>query len=551
LNATVRLATFIRNLLISGKGAGWRAGVSAALDELVLRMRQTDLQGSHGLQTARPRAWALAGVLAGLLALPGAAWAQTPAPRTPPVPAIAAAMTPPPTVRPVINLRPDQVSLLRRTLDQAESHGFEHDEFATPGLDAQLQSRDPAIRHAGQDRLMDAVVRYAQAIHAGRLTSADYLYEWGLHPAAYDAEADFDQAVAEDHLPAWLDSLPPPYTGYDALRGALTSYRTIAARGGWQTIGPGPDMALGSVDPRVPALRARLAVEDSTVAATGAPVFDDALAQGVIRAQKRFGLAPTGVVSKGTLAALNTPVNERVAQIIANMERWRWLPQELPADRIQVNIAAAVLTVFHNDTPTLSMRAVTGRPGDETPMLESQIQSVVFNPPWNVPPSIATKELWPKERANPSYFARNDFVVITNPDGSTRLQQKAGPKAALGKVKFDFANKYGVYLHDTPSHGTFGQYARMVSHGCVRLERPVVLAKAVMDGDAKWTPDAIDAALDAGDTIRAPLPKPISVFLLYWTAYVGPDGQANFRGDPYDWDRTLMQRIDAGAHSGA
>jgi murein L,D-transpeptidase YcbB/YkuD len=141
--------------------------------------------------------------------------------------------------------------------------------------------------------------------------------------------------------------------------------------------------------------------------------------------------------------------------------------------------------------------------------------------------------------------------VIHDPDGGVRLQQKAGPKAALGRIKFDFSNPYGVYLHDTPTHSTFGRYARMISHGCVRLERPLVLAKAVMDGDSKWTPDVIDQTLDSGDTVRASLPRPISVFLFYWTAYVGPDGQANFRGDPYDWDRALMQRIVAAGNNAA
>jgi murein L,D-transpeptidase YcbB/YkuD len=464
---------------------------------------------------------------------------------------LATPVPPPMAPRPVITLKPEQVALLRKTLDQAETHGFEHNQFATPGLDEQLQSRDPARRRAGQDQLIAATLRYALAVHGGRLAQSDYLYEWGLRPAAYDPGPDFDLAATQDRLAAWLDSLPPPYTGYDALRGALVTYRAIARNGGWDVIPAGPDLKPGEHDVRVRALRARLAAEDTAVSATGPSVMDPALVEALKRAQKRFGLEPNGVLGKSTLAALNLPVSERVDQIIANMERWRWLPPELPADRIQVNIAAAVLTVFHNDTPTLSMRAVTGRPDDETPMLQSVIHSVVFNPPWNVPSTIATKELWPKERAHPGYFARNDFIVITNPDGTKRLQQKAGDKAALGHVKFDFANKYGVYLHDTPTHSAFGRYARMVSHGCVRLEHPVVLAKAVMEGDAKWTPEAIDAAIDDGDTVRAPLAKPISVFLLYWTAYVGPDGQANFRSDPYDWDRALMQRIVAGDHGGA
>ena len=245
------------------------------------------------------------------------------------------------------------------------------------------------------------------------------------------------------------------------------------------------------------------------------------------------------------------PIAERVSQITANMERWRWLPAVLPADRIQVNIAAAVLTVFHADAPQLSMRAVTGRPGDETPMLTSTIQSIVLNPPWNVPGEIAAKELWPKERAHPGYLERNDFIVIPLEGGGTRLQQKAGNKAALGHVKFDFYNKYGVYLHDTPTHGTFGKYTRQESHGCVRLERPVVLAKALLDGDPEWTPDQIDSTIAAGDTVRVPLAKPIAVFLLYWTTFVGPDGGVNFRADPYHWDHALTQRIAQVAHGGA
>jgi murein L,D-transpeptidase YcbB/YkuD len=441
--------------------------------------------------------------------------------------------------------------LLEQALAQAETHGFEHDAFPTADIEAMLQSPDPVARRNGQTSLVSATLRYAQAVHAGRLAPDAFLYEWGLRPPSYDPTADFVQAVAQDRLGAWLASLPPPYTGYDSLRKALATYRAIAANGGWKAIADGPDLKPGAADPRVRALRARLAIEDSATAATGSAVYDKALAQAVMRAQKRFGLEPSGVLNKQTLEALNTPVEERVAQILANMERWRWLPPVLPADRVQVNIAAAVMTVFHNDTPVLSMRAATGRPDDETPMLESQIQSIVLNPPWNVPSDIATKELWPKEHAHPGYFAKNDFIVIPTGDGGVRLQQKAGPKAALGHIKFDFPSKYGVYLHDTPAHGAFGKYGRLISHGCVRLERPLALANLVMAGDPRWTPAAIDQTIAGGDTVRAQLPKPIAVFLFYWTAYVGPDGQANFRDDPYNWDETLTQRLEAAAHSPA
>jgi murein L,D-transpeptidase YcbB/YkuD len=458
---------------------------------------------------------------------------------------------PAPAPIPQVALRPDQVALLMRTLAGADAEGFDPGAFTPPGLDAQLQSRDPAARRAAQTRLVALTLRYASAVHASRLPPDAFMYEWGLRPDPFDPAPGFVQAVQTDHLADWLAGLPPPYTGYDSLRQGLKAYRAIAAAGGWDVLPEGPDLKLGAKGPRVAALRARLAVEDAKVDAAGGAVFDAGLAAALARAQKRFGLEPTGVLDKATLAVLNVPVDRRIGQIIANMERWRWLPTELPADRIQVNIAAAVLTVFHEDSPVLSMRAATGRPGDETPMLESTIQSIVLNPPWNVPTDIANKELWPKERAHPGYFRRNDFIVIKTPEGGVRLQQKAGPKAALGHVKFDFANKYGVYLHDTPTHSTFGRYARLVSHGCVRLEKPVLLANTLLQGSSQWTPDAVDQTIAGGDTTRAMLPKPIAVYLLYWTAYMGPDGQMNFRGDPYGWDQVLMQRIAAASHAAA
>ena len=455
---------------------------------------------------------------------------------------------PPPL--PQVALRPDQIALLEQALDQADSQGLLREEYSPAAADAMLRSANPDTRKAGGDLLVAAVLRYARAVHSGRLGASDFDSQWGLHPADYEPTFDFVQAVGADRLQPWLDSLPPPYSGYDALKGALAAYRAIAAKGGWPELADGPPLKLGATDPRIVVLRQRLAVEDPQVAAVGGPVFDQPLVDALSRAQKRYGQNPDGILVHATVMALNVPVDERIAQIIANMERWRWLPQVLPSDRIQVNIAAAVLTLFKNDTPLLSMKAVTGRPGDDTPMLQSMISSVVLNPPWYVPAAIAAKELWPKERANPGYFARNDFEVVPMGD-TTRLIQKAGPKAALGHVKFDFANKYGVYLHDTPTHGTFAKYTRQDSHGCVRLEKPVVLAKALFADDPQWQPQTIDDTIASGDTVRAPLQKPIAVFLLYWTTFVGADGAANFRADPYGWDALLMQRIAASQHGSA
>lgn len=394
------------------------------------------------------------------------------------------------------------------------------------------------------DGLVRAALDYARAVHAGRLDSSDFINDWGLRPVPVDPLPGFADAVKRDRLGAWVRSLPPPYAGYDGLEKGLVTYRAILTAGGWPKMATGPDLAKGATGARVRALRKRLAVEDKQVSASG-DMFDDNLQEAVVRAQRRYGLRPTGVVSTGTLAALNVPVEDRVRQIMANMERWRWLPQQLPAKRIQVNIAAAVMTVFEGDSPVASMKAVTGRPGNETPMLESRIHSIVLNPPWNVPSGIAAKELWPKGEA---YLKRNGYRIIgTGPD--RRLQQQSGPKSALGRYKFDFDNPYAVYLHDTPVQAGFSSYSRLASHGCVRLEKPGPLAELLLRNDPAWQPEAIAAAVEGGKTQRVRLAEAdqVSVFLLYWTAFAGADGAMNFRDDPYGWDKLLADKIEARA----
>ena len=435
-----------------------------------------------------------------------------------------------------INPSPDQAAQLRRALDNAPAHGF------SPG----------AFNPRGNDNtaLVAATLRYAKAVHSGRLPASGFRDDWDLRPEPFDPAPGLAAAVANNRVQAWLNSLPPPYTGYQALQRGLIQYRDIQASGGFSPM-PQVDLKPGAVGPMVELLRARLAQEDRAVPASVAmtpagapagapatPVYNEDMTEAVKRAQRRFGQQPTGVFSDGLRFQLNVPVERRLDQILANMERWRWLPQQLPEHRVQVNIAAAVLTVVEGDQPTMSMRAVTGKPGSETPMLRSTINGIVLNPPWNVPAGIARNELLPKGRG---YLASAGFRIL--PGGG--LQQAPGPGSALGLIKFDFPNRYAVYLHDTPSKGRFSSYSRLASHGCVRLEKPMALARHILAGDPKWTPEQIDATIAGGKTTRAVVQRPVEVFLLYWTAYVTPDGGVNFRSDPYGWDTLLMQRIAA------
>lgn len=444
----------------------------------------------------------------------------------------------------VVRLRQDQVALIVKALDEAESHGFRRGEFAAADLGQRLASPVPSVRAQAEAQLGPAIVRYAQA-QRGQRISGRFLNDWGIRPEPYDAQASFAQAVATDRLQPWLASLAPPYEGYRQMRVALAAYKTIVARdGGWSPVPAGPTLRPGMSDPRVPILRQRLAWEDNEVPqAVGAPnVYDQGLVDALGRFQERNGIKADGVLGPATLAVLNVPAAERVRTIEANLERWRWAPRTSPATRIEVNIASQQVELYQNGRLSERMKAVAGRKSDPTPMLTSQIHSVVLNPPWNVPASIATKELWPKERANPGYLSRENFVVK---DGG-RLQQLPGPDNSLGRVKFDFNNKYGVYLHDTPAQAAFQREMRNLSHGCVRLEHPIELAKKLLAEGGEIGPDDVDTVLLGDETTRVRVGKPVPVYLFYWTVFVDSKAKLNFRSDVYDWDKTLLGLLDAG-----
>ena len=298
---------------------------------------------------------------------------------------------------------------------------------------------------------------------------------------------------------------------------------------------------MGAKGPQVDALRRRLAIEDPSAAETGVgDRFDPALAQAVQRVQQRYGLHPTGVVDADTRAALNVPVDARLAQIRANLERLRWLPRQPAPNRIEVNIAAGLVDVYRGDRNVLHMLAAAGKPGDESPILVSAVDSVVLNPTWNVPDQIAEQEILPKGER---YLQRLGFVHNSAGEG-VRLVQKPGPQNALGQVKFRFDNRYMVYLHDTPARAAFSREQRSVSHGCVRLERAVDLARLVLSTEPGWSPERVDQVLAGAETVEVKLSRPVPVMLMYMTAFSTGGGIA-FRPDVYGWDAEVLRRLDA------
>lgn len=462
-----------------------------------------------------------------LLALPLAALAVPAAAQGQAAPAPAPIL--PPVAVPLPAPAPAPVPVQLPTLTTAQAEYLTG--WLMRGTDQGLTASTAKLQIPTGDALVRAVLDRARALHVGRVDPSEFLEVWGVRPAPYDPLPAFAKAVAADRLPQWASSLTPPYAGYEGLRKGLAAYEKIRDNGGWPKLD-------AKASPT--AIRARLAIEDSDVSP------DEKLAEAIQRAQRRYGLNPTGNLDARTLAALNVPVGDRINAIMANMERWRWMPRELPVNRVQVNIAAAVLTVFEGDAPVASMRAVTGSPANATPMLVSNIHSVVLNPPWNVPASIAKRELWPKGRAA---LLREGYKIVGAP-GSERIVQPAGPNAALGQLKFDFDNPFAVYLHDTPARAKFASYDRLASHGCVRLEKPIPLAELMFKDDPKVS-GQVQELIATGKTQRVALPKQVAVYLLYWTAYASANGAMNFRADPYGWDKLLAGKIEASSRRAA
>ena len=270
-----------------------------------------------------------------------------------------------------------------------------------------------------------------------------------------------------------------------------------------------------------------------------------------------------GRVGPATLAALNVSSADRVDQILLNMERWRWLPQDLGTRHIIVNIADFKLQVMENGQPVLNMKIIVGKGYRRTPVFSDKITYLVLNPSWLIPHEIAVKDKLPLVRKDPEYFTKQNIRVfrgwgaesreinsktvnwsaVTPQTFPYRLRQDPGPENALGRIKFMFPNRFNIYIHDTPYRTLFHKASRTFSSGCIRIEKPLELAAYVLKPDSRWHPDAIRAALEQGEERTIPLPEPIPVHLLYWTVFVDPTGNLQFRPDIYNRDKRLSDAL--------
>ena len=444
-------------------------------------------------------------------------------------------------------LRPGVEALLA-ALAVAGDDGLRAEDYrpaALARLAATVRSRPEAGGLADLDLLLsDAFLTFAAHLQNGKVNPQAIYRDCALGRDTADLAAVLEEALAADRVRATLAGLVPPHRRYASLREALGRYRRIAARGGPELVPPGPTLRAWDQEERVAALRARLAEAAASDAAAPLPaaesadLFDAPLEEGVRQFQRRHGLEVDGVVGPATLAELNQRAEDHVRQIEVNLERWRWLPRDLGPRYVLVNIAGFRLDAFEDGRSVLDMRVIVGKPYTRTPMFSSAMNSVVLNPSWNVPRSIVP-EVLARARRDPSYLQREGFETLSG----SRLRQKPGPRNALGRIKFVFPNRFGVYLHDTSAPALFGSTVRTFSHGCIRIEKPFDLAVWALRSDPRWMPEAIRAGIDAGRERTVPLARTVPVHVAYWTAWIDSSGTLQLGRDVYQRDAELARLL--------
>ena len=413
--------------------------------------------------------------------------------------------------------------------------------------------------------LSDAFLLYGSHLLAGRVNPETIHSSWHPHERSGDLSSTLRSALDSGRVSSALSDLKPPHSGYRSLRRALSRYHQLAESGGWPAVPAGPSLRIGDRNMRVPLLRQRLIRSgdlDGDVAADQL-LFDDALETAVVGFQWRHGLDPDGIVGRKTLAALNVSVATRLRQIELNLERWRWIPHDLGTRHVLVNIAAFHLDVVENGTTVLDMRVVAGRRYRKTPVFSREMKYLEFNPYWNIPPSLAIKDVLPHILADPDYLARKrirvfqgwgegaeeldplsiDWTRVGRRYFPYKLRQDPGPGNSLGRVKFMLPNRFSVYLHDTPKQSLFTKHSRGFSSGCIRVEKPVNLAEYLLTSHPQWDRHRILQTIDAGKRTVVVLNEPVPVHILYWTAWVDENGTVNFRDDIYRRDPPLDQAL--------
>ncbi len=458
-----------------------------------------------------------------------------------------------------------RASTLLNALNRAADEGLEPALYPLPLLGQLWRGESPTTRITLELLLSSTFFDYSRHLRSGQLDRGEH---WNIAEEKTDSVALLQSLLASSDFAVALKSLPPGHPTYQRLREALARYRKIAADGGWPSLPAGSILRPGNTDPRVPLLRQRLLLEGELqfTPLSDVKLYDQALRFALERFQLRHGLQADGLLGPLTLAELNVPLDQRIAQIRLNMERWRWLPEQLGHRHLLVNISAYQLSAYDHGERQFTMDAIIGTRDTPTPVISGKLHTVVFNPHWNIPRKIALEEIIPRQRHTPGYFTSQGIRVYRDRIGGKELapesidwsqlnrdnypyilRQDPGPKNPLGKLKFLFSNNFRIYLHDTPSQQLFKQTERAFSHGCIRVEAPRRLAAYLLGAEpaSPWSESAVRSVVATGITREVTVNPPVPTYLLYLTAWVGDDGAVHFRKDVYGEDAKLLDRLTA------
>ena len=418
---------------------------------------------------------------------------------------------------------------------------------AVDGLDPADYPLPQISAGADAGALADAELKYTETV----LTYARHAQIGRVHFSRISSDISYNlvppepaevlgKLVDAKDIAAALDQFNPPHAGYKALKAKLAEARAAKDGGGPARIAAGPVLKLVAKTPmqdaRVPLLRERLGIAGDTSDTT----YDKTVAEAVKKFQESHHLAASGQLTAATIDAINGPKRDREVEIIlANMERWRWLPRDLGKMYVMVNIPDFTLRAMKDGAQVWKTKIVSGAPGSRaTPLLTETMKFITVNPTWNVPPSIINNEYLPALQQDSTVLDRMGLKLERNKDGSVRIYQPPGERNALGRIRFNFPNKFLVYQHDTPDKYLFAREVRDYSHGCMRVENPDKYAEVLLglsQPQEGYTAERIRKMYGSGE-VDIHLKNPIPVHITYQTAYVNDDGKLVIRDDIYGRD---------------
>lgn len=463
--------------------------------------------------------------------------------------------------------------ILISRLEHADADGLRPKDYRTEDLKRLFNT----VKNGGSEAeitdldllLTTEFSRYAAQLNSGITRHQKDETGWlvKVPPTNYDSLLNI--VLADNQSKDPFVKVEPDHPEYGKLKNILNSYRSFAAKGGWPTLTGIKKLKLGDTSDQVVKLRERLTMTgEFHIGASNfynPKVFDRYLDIAVKDFQASHGLDPDGVVAGKTLDALNVTVNERIKQLLVNMERWRLMPKKFPPKYLLVNVPEFKLHVYDEGKEAFNMRVIVGKEFNATPVFNDRLEYIVFSPYWNVPKSIAIEEVLPAMEKNPNFLARMNMEVvkgwdpkkvtivnawqvpwynIENDDFDYWIRQKPGNENPLGLVKFIFPNNHNVYLHDTPFDQLFNKVKRDFSHGCIRVSDPMRVAQFLLKDKPEWTDEKINKAMKAGKEQYVNITK-VPVYILYFTTWIDDDGKLQIRNDIYGLDKTLAAKLGA------